>query len=168
MRKFSKSQRRRGRILGQRRSELQTINYLEFGQNSSSIQKNTFDKIVASQVLEHIVNFIPLMNELHRILKKDGILEVWVPYVRDYDHAFGDPTHVKYFDIKTFKYFDPIHRQRNIVYTPYFDVTVERIRYYQSPTFRSKLHKLSWIVRHPAKSLRTVWLHATMRPIKEC
>ncbi|HEX9861961.1 MAG TPA: methyltransferase domain-containing protein [Candidatus Bathyarchaeia archaeon] len=129
---------------------------------------NTFDKIVASQVLEHIVNFIPLMKELHRILKKDGKLEVWVPYVRDFDQAFGDPTHVRYFDIKTFKYFDPIHRQSNIVYKPYFDVTVERIRYYQSPTFRSKLHKLSWIVRHPAKSLRTVWLHATMRPIKEC
>jgi len=129
---------------------------------------NIFDKIVASQVLEHVVNFMPLMNELHRILKKDGILEVWVPYVRNYDHAFGDPTHVRYFDLKTFKYFDPIHRQSNIVYKPYFDVTVEKVRYYHSPTFRSKLHKLSWMVRHPAKSLRTVWLHVTMRAIKEC
>jgi len=130
-------------------------------------ESNVFDKIVASQVLEHIVNLIPLMKELHRILKKDGILEVWVPYVRDYDHAFGDPTHVRYFDDKTFKYFDPIHRQSNIVYEPYFDVTVEHIRYYQSSTFRSQLHKLSWITRHPTKSFRTAWLHVTMKALKE-
>jgi len=58
-----------------------------------------FDKIVASQVLEHVVNFMPLMNELHRILKKDGILEVWVPCVRDYDHAFGDTLMLRHSNI---------------------------------------------------------------------
>ncbi len=130
-------------------------------------EDNTFDKVVASHVLEHIVNFMPLMKELHRILKKNGTLEAWVPYVRDYDHAFGDPTHVRYFDIKTFKYFDPLHKQSNIVYKPYFEASVERIRYYQSPTFRSELHRLNWIVRHPAKAFRTVWLHVTMRALKE-
>ena len=127
---------------------------------------NVFDKIVASHVLEHVTNFMPLMKELHRILKKNGILEVWVPFVRDYDHAFGDPTHVRYFDVKTFKYFDPIHKQSNIVYEPHFDVTVGKIHYYESPTFRSRLHKLSWMARHPTKSFRTAWLHVIMRAVK--
>ncbi len=129
-------------------------------------EDNVFDKVVASQVLEHIVNFMPLMKELHRILKKDGILEVWVPYVRDYDHAFGDPTHVRYFDVNTFKYFDPIHRHANIFYEPHFSVSVEKVRYHQSPTFRSGFHKANWILRHPVKSFRTVWLHIVMKAIK--
>lgn len=126
---------------------------------------NTFDKIMASQVLEHISNFMPLMNELHRILKKDGVLEVWVPYYKDVN-AFDDPTHVRYFGTKSFKYFDPSNPQSKIVYKPYFKVNVEQIRYYQSSSFRSRWHKLSWICRHPVKSFRTVWIHAIMKAIK--
>ena len=109
---------------------------------------------------------MPLMNELHRILKKNGVLEVWVPYFKD-DNAFEDPTHVRYFGTRSFMYFDPENSPSKIVYKPYFSVRVERIKYHQSPTFRSSLHKASWIIRHPVKSFRTVWLRVTLKAIKE-
>lgn len=44
-------------------------------------EDNTFDIIYASHVIEHIPWFMQrqLFNELYRILKPGGVLEVWVP-----------------------------------------------------------------------------------------
>ena len=37
---------------------------------------NSVDEIVCNHVLEHIVNFVPLMHELHRISKKGAIIKI--------------------------------------------------------------------------------------------
>jgi len=60
--------------------------------------------IVANHVLEHINNLIPLMNEFHRVLKKDGVLHIEVPVAGSVSH-WKDPTHVRGFLPQTFKYF---------------------------------------------------------------
>ena len=45
------------------------------------IGDNTYDLIYMSHVLEHIAWYdtIKVLKELHRILKKDGVIEIWVP-----------------------------------------------------------------------------------------
>lgn len=60
-----------------------------------------FDFILASHVLEHVVNYIPLMHELHRILKPGGTLVVKVPEF-PCRAAVADPTHVRYFVPESF------------------------------------------------------------------
>ena len=40
---------------------------------------NTFDRIIASEVLEHVPDDIGVMAELHRVLKPNGILAATVP-----------------------------------------------------------------------------------------
>ena len=58
----------------------------------------SFDMILASHILEHIVHFDRAWIEIHRILKKGGILDVVVPY------GFNtDPFHVHYFDLQSVK-----------------------------------------------------------------
>ncbi|OIP20732.1 MAG: hypothetical protein COW69_00110 [Candidatus Huberarchaeum crystalense] len=47
---------------------------------SLPFRDNEFDKVIAFHVLEHIKNFIPLMAELHRIMKAGAILEIKVPF----------------------------------------------------------------------------------------
>ena len=42
-------------------------------------QDNTFDRIIASEVLEHIHNDEDALDELYRVLKPDGILAITVP-----------------------------------------------------------------------------------------
>ncbi len=42
-------------------------------------QDNTFDRIIASEVLEHIHNDEDALDELFRVLKPDGILAITVP-----------------------------------------------------------------------------------------
>lgn len=65
---------------------------------------NSVDDINACAVLEHIVNLIPLMEELHRILKPGGVLTAMVP-MWNHPGAWQDPTHVRAFTPLTFKYF---------------------------------------------------------------
>ena len=65
---------------------------------------DTFDHIFAVHVLEHIANLIGLMRELYRILRPTGVLHVLVPNWR-HVNAVADPTHIRFMDTQTFKYF---------------------------------------------------------------
>ena len=62
------------------------------------------DRVYAVHVLEHVIDLVPVMNELHRILSDDGVLHVLSPDWRSIA-AVADPTHVKYLDVQTFKWF---------------------------------------------------------------
>lgn len=66
---------------------------------------NTVDLVLASHVLEHITNLIPLMREIHRVLKPGGHLCLVSPYASS-DDAWEDPTHVRAFTEQSFRYFD--------------------------------------------------------------
>jgi predicted SAM-dependent methyltransferase len=62
------------------------------------------DEIYATDILEHIFDPIPLMNECWRVLKKDGDMFIETPYAGT-DDFYKDPTHVRGFVPNTFKYF---------------------------------------------------------------
>jgi len=64
---------------------------------------NYFDYILCIDVLEHI-NYFPLMNELYRILKKNGILRIKIPHFTSRSN-YTDPTHINMFSSNTFHYF---------------------------------------------------------------
>jgi SAM-dependent methyltransferase len=66
------------------------------------------DRVYAVHVLEHVIDLVSLMNELHRILADDGVLHVMSPDWRSIG-AVADPTHVKYLDVQTFKWFCTPH-----------------------------------------------------------
>ena len=62
------------------------------------------DRVYAVHVLEHVLDLVALMNELHRVLADDAVLHVLSPHWQSVA-AVGDPTHVKYLDVQTFKWF---------------------------------------------------------------
>jgi len=64
-----------------------------------------YDFVLASHVLEHIHNLIPLMREIHRVLRPGGHLGIACPYASS-DDAVEDPTHVRFFTERSFQYFD--------------------------------------------------------------
>lgn len=66
-------------------------------------EKNMFDFILCQDVLEH-VEFIPLINEIYRILKAKAVLKIRVPHFTS-KLNFEDPTHKYLFSIRTFDYF---------------------------------------------------------------
>jgi len=64
---------------------------------------NQFEEILAYSILEH-VNYVPLMDELYRILKPGGIIKIRTPHF-SYCESWADPTHINHFSYMTFFYF---------------------------------------------------------------
>ncbi len=62
-----------------------------------------FEEVLCQDVLEH-VEYIPVLREILRTMKKDGSLTIRVPHFTS-KHNFMDPTHKKMFSINTFDFF---------------------------------------------------------------
>jgi predicted SAM-dependent methyltransferase len=69
------------------------------------LPSDSFDVVLMKHVLEHVgadfPTFKAVMQELYRILKPGGKLEIHVPHVR-HDSYWADPTHVRAFLPLTF------------------------------------------------------------------
>ncbi len=97
--------------------------------------KNNFvEEIIINHTLEHINNFIQLMEEFYRICKSGAKIKIRVPYFA-YPGAFQDPTHVRFFTLKTFNYFK---KENNL-------------NYYSKARFGIKEKKLRFFVTRPSK-----------------
>ncbi|WP_342222217.1 BON domain-containing protein [Nocardia farcinica] len=62
----------------------------------------SFVRVFAVHVLEHLADFLPLVDECRRVLRPGGILHVLSPWWR-YVNAVADPTHLRLLDVQTFK-----------------------------------------------------------------
>lgn len=67
------------------------------------------DEVWMDNVLEHIPSPIKVVEELHRICKSGAKIHIGVPYFRS-AYSVIDPTHVNFFGVFWFNYFDPTHR----------------------------------------------------------
>ncbi|MDB9488969.1 class I SAM-dependent methyltransferase [Dolichospermum circinale CS-534/05] len=65
---------------------------------------NSVDFLKAHDIIEHLPDRIQTMNEIWRILKPDGIVDISVPST-DGRGAFQDPTHVSFWNINSFMYY---------------------------------------------------------------
>jgi len=76
-------------------------------------KKNQAELIFADNLFEHIESYtlIKVVQECHRILKPNGLLQLRVPIIAPDNimAAFSDPTHVNYFTIETFDWWDSKH-----------------------------------------------------------
>lgn len=74
------------------------------------VPSESFNTAVASHVVEHIQPthgiFISWMNEVWRILKKDGEFLIGAPYATSIG-MLRDPTHCNFINEETWSYFDP-------------------------------------------------------------
>ena len=68
-------------------------------------EDNSVDEIRIWGTLEHINNWIQLMQEMYRILKTDGIVDIRVPNYACRD-AYTDPSHVNFFNCEVWHYFN--------------------------------------------------------------
>jgi SAM-dependent methyltransferase len=69
---------------------------------------NSFDRITAIHVIEHLSDVIRTMEEFHRLLKPGGTLRIETPHYTDYS-SFCDPTHKNHLNSFSFRYFGENH-----------------------------------------------------------
>lgn len=67
-------------------------------------EEGAFDRVVCRHSLSHFSDFVATVEEIHRVLKDGGILEVWGPHFTS-DNFFTDPTMVTPLAYRTFDYF---------------------------------------------------------------
>jgi ubiquinone/menaquinone biosynthesis C-methylase UbiE len=67
-------------------------------------KSNSWNKVIAHHVLEHLDDVSASISEMHRILKPGGTVEIKVPNMAGWG-AWNDPTHCNYFTRKSFRYF---------------------------------------------------------------
>lgn len=69
---------------------------------SLPIADGSVDTIYAVHVLEHLIDFLALVDECHRVLRPNGTLHVMSPWW-GHPNAVADPTHVRLLDVQTIK-----------------------------------------------------------------
>jgi SAM-dependent methyltransferase len=94
-----------------------------------------FAEILCQDVLEH-VDYLPLMRELHRVLRPNGRLVVRSPHFTSRG-VHVDPTHLRAFSIETFDFF--VRRDRYGDRSYYFDFWFSDI-----PSARITFHRYRW------------------------
>jgi len=100
-------------------------------------EDNYFEEVFASHVLEHINNFMGLMEELYRVCKNGAIIKIICPYFASVS-AFQDPTHIRFFTLKNFDYFLP-DNYNNFITKARFKIIKKKI----------KLTRKNWIINIP-------------------
>jgi SAM-dependent methyltransferase len=77
-----------------------------------------FDEIFMKDVLEHIPETIPTIEEIYRISQPGAKVTIAIPYWNSWE-AITDPTHKVFFNEYTFEFFDPGKKrcQRRPYYT---------------------------------------------------
>lgn len=69
------------------------------------LEHNSYEKIIAHDVLEHITDLRSAMTNCLNVLQEDGIMDIIVPYDLSYG-AWQDPTHVRAFNERSWRYYD--------------------------------------------------------------
>jgi SAM-dependent methyltransferase len=69
---------------------------------SLPLADDSVDVLFAVHILEHLTDFLPLLDECHRVLRPGGVLHVMSPWW-GHVNAVADPTHVRLLDVQTIK-----------------------------------------------------------------
>ena len=68
------------------------------------LENNSFDEIIANDVLEHIPSLMTAMHSCLNLLKVGGVFRISVPYDLSWG-AWQDPTHVRAFNERSWLYY---------------------------------------------------------------
>lgn len=99
---------------------------------------NSVDSIFSAHFFEHIVDIEKLFDEIARILKKDGEINIIVPHFAN-PYYYSDPTHKTFFGLYTMSYYseDLILTRKVPTYQKKisFSLRTVELRFKSSPPF---------------------------------
>jgi len=158
--------------------EMPTVDVVaDLNEPFTELPDNSVEAIYTHHTFEHVVNFLPLLKEIHRVVIPDGRVEVVVPHFSN-PYGYSDPTHVRFFGLYSFYYFadeaDQPRRKVPAFYLPErfavesIDVTLmptmllfKPVRRLMTKLVNSSMWLLDWYERSwcrhfPADSMRYV------------
>lgn len=145
----------------------------------SALPDNSVDEIFTRHTLEHVAEFLPLMAELHRVVRPGGRIEISVPHFSN-PYGYSDPTHVRFFGLYSFFYFceecDQPRRKVPAFYVPErFLVESVRVRLLTESFFfgrwlskfvNGSVGRLDWYERRLCRLFPAESIYYVLRPKK--
>ncbi len=101
-------------------------------------KKNCFDYIYARGIMEHLKDFLKVLKELHRILKPEGIVYIYVPHFSG-SGAFL-PLHKTFFCINALEHF--------VIGTTYSPSLDEKNKLFYLVERKILLYKGFWVLNY--------------------
>jgi len=80
---------------------------LTLGVDPLPFDNDSVDIIYSDHTIEHVENYLYLISEINRVLKKGGCLLLGVPYVTLTKYHLVNPYHIHNFNEYSFDFFDP-------------------------------------------------------------
>lgn len=90
------------------------------------LEDDSFDRVRAQDVLEHVNDFFGVMEEIYRVCRHGAIVSVRMPFMSSL-HFATDPTHRRAGASGTFDYFDP---KKPLGRYAYSDARFERVEFH--------------------------------------
>ena len=82
----------------------------DLNQPLALLPDNCVEHVFSSHALEHVQNLMPLVGEIHRIVRPGGLVEIIAPHFSN-PYYYSDPTHVRFFGLYTMSYFVDADKQ---------------------------------------------------------
>jgi SAM-dependent methyltransferase len=73
---------------------------------------NSFDEVRAVHLIEHVLDVMKTMTEMHRVCRPGGTIYLVTPHYSDFS-SWCDPTHRWHLNSFSFRFFGPIHGERH-------------------------------------------------------
>ena len=81
---------------------------VDIGENPLPFEDKSVDIIFSDHTIEHVKNYLFAINEIHRVLKKGGLLFVNTPYLTLTKYNLVNPYHLHHFNEYSFDFFNPL------------------------------------------------------------
>lgn len=115
----------------------------------------TVDAIHCSHILEHVDDFLGLMEEIWRVLRPGGRAYIRFPHASSPFHTWKDPTHRRPLLLATFRYFDDATEDGAL------------FGYYSCARFRICRSKLKFVLGSSRRVGRLSFLRAILADVLE-
>lgn len=119
---------------------------------SLPFRNGSVSAIYIYHVMEHL-DFVRLMDELHRVLTPEGRLHIRVPHASSFGF-WDDPTHVRPFTSRTFDYWEPNYHQEYGFRTR-FNVLSRKLHFLGNPDI-NRFKTLPWLTNPLCRLLNTM------------
>jgi SAM-dependent methyltransferase len=106
-------------------------------------EDESFEEVLCNSILEHL-DFIPVLRDLHRILRPGGRLIVTGPHFTT-RNVFVDPTHKTAFSVDTFRFF--VHEDEFAERDYYFDFHFSRVESAEILFIRTHVELWNYLVQ---------------------
>jgi SAM-dependent methyltransferase len=110
---------------------------------------NSFDRVLAIHVIEHVADVMGAMREFHRLVRPGGTVRIETPHYTDFS-SFCDPTHRSHLNSYSFRYFGEDHGGFGYYTQAKFreiSVRVKLLRFWKWLGFEYLVNRFDWYRR---------------------